>query len=78
MMRPIVKAVGLISILAHDYMIVKMKMLFRYPVTVISFFQVVWHYLYHIGNVVFTGPDPVGTFVLYSNEKTPRERGVFR
>ena len=36
MMRPIVKAVGLICILAHDYLIVKMKMLFRYPVTVID------------------------------------------
>ena len=35
-MRPIVKAVGLICILAHDYLIVKMKMLFRYPVTVID------------------------------------------
>ena len=32
MMRPIVKAVGLICILAHDYLIVKMKMLFGYPV----------------------------------------------
>ncbi len=36
MMRPIVKAVGLICILAHDYLIVKMKMLFRYPVAVID------------------------------------------
>ena len=35
-MRPIVKAVGLICILAHDYLIVKMKMLFRYPVTVVN------------------------------------------
>ena len=35
-MRPIVKAVGLICILAHDYLIVKMKMLFRYPVTVVD------------------------------------------
>ena len=35
-MRPIVKAVGLISILAHDYLIVKMKMLFGYPVTVVN------------------------------------------
>ena len=35
-MRPIVKAVGLICILAHDYLIVKMKMLFRYPVAVID------------------------------------------
>ncbi len=34
-MRPIVKAVGLICILAHDYLIVKMKMLFWYPVTII-------------------------------------------
>ena len=30
------KAVGLICILAHDYLIVKMKMLFRYPVAVID------------------------------------------
>ena len=36
MMRPIVKAVGLICILAHDYLIVKMKMLFRYPVAVVD------------------------------------------
>ena len=35
-MRPIVKAVGLICILAHDYLIVKMKMLFGYSVTVID------------------------------------------
>ena len=35
-MRPIVKAVGLICILAHDYLIVKMKMLFGYPVAVIN------------------------------------------
>ena len=35
-MRPIVKAVGLISILAHDYLIVKMKMLFGYSVTVVN------------------------------------------
>lgn len=37
MMRPIVQAVGLISILAHDYSIVKIKMLFRYPVTVVDY-----------------------------------------
>ena len=36
MMRPIVKAVGLICILAHDHLIVKMKMLFRYPVAVVD------------------------------------------
>ena len=36
MMRPIVKAVGLICILAHDYLIVKMEMLFWYPVAVID------------------------------------------
>ena len=36
MMRPIVKAVGLICILAHDYLIVKMKMLFRYSVGVVD------------------------------------------
>ncbi len=35
-MRPIVKAVGLICILAHDYLIVKIKMLFWYPVTIIN------------------------------------------
>jgi len=36
-MRPIVKAVGLICILAHDYLIVKMKMLFGYPVAIIDY-----------------------------------------
>ena len=35
-MRPIVKAVGLICILAHDYLIVKIKVLFRYPVAVVD------------------------------------------
>lgn len=35
-MRPIEKAVGLICILAHDYLIVKTKMLFRYPVAIID------------------------------------------
>ena len=35
-MRPIVKAVGLICILAHDYLIVKMKLLFVYPVAVVD------------------------------------------
>ena len=35
-MRPIEKAVGLICILAHDYLIVKMKMLFWYPVAIID------------------------------------------
>ena len=35
-MRPIVKAVGLICILAHDHSIVKMKMLFGYPVAIID------------------------------------------
>ena len=35
-MRPIVKEVGLICILAHDYLIVKMKMLFGYSVTVVN------------------------------------------
>ena len=35
-MRPIVKAVGLICILAHDYLIVKMEMLFRYSITVVD------------------------------------------
>jgi len=33
MMRPIVKAVGLICILKHDYLIVKIKVLFRNPVS---------------------------------------------
>ena len=36
MMRPIVSAVGLICILAHDYLIVKIKMLFRYSVTIVE------------------------------------------
>ena len=36
MMRPIVKAVGLICILARDYLIVKMKISFGYPVAVID------------------------------------------
>ncbi len=35
-MRPIVKAVGLICILVHDYLIVKIKVLFRNPVVVID------------------------------------------
>ena len=35
-MRPIVKAFGLICILAHDYLIVKIKVLFRDPVAVID------------------------------------------
>jgi len=35
-MRPIVKAVGLISILAHDYLIVKIKVLFRDSVVVVD------------------------------------------
>ena len=37
MMRPIVKAVGLICILAHDYLIVKMKMLLGNPVAVVDY-----------------------------------------
>jgi hypothetical protein len=36
MMRPIVKAVGLICILAHDYLIVKIKVLFRDSVAVVD------------------------------------------
>jgi len=36
MMRPIDSAVGLICILAHDYLIVKIKMLFRYSVTIVD------------------------------------------
>ena len=36
-MRPYAEAVGLICILAHDYSIVKIKMLFRYPVTVVDY-----------------------------------------
>ena len=35
-MRPIVKAVGLICILAHDYLIVKIKVLFRDSVAVVD------------------------------------------
>ena len=35
-MRPIVKAFGLICILAHDYLIVKIKVLFRDPVAVVD------------------------------------------
>ena len=35
-MRPIVKAVGLICILAHDHSIVKIKVLFRDPVAVVD------------------------------------------
>jgi len=35
-MRPIVIAVGLIRILAHDYLIVKIKMLFRYSVAIVD------------------------------------------
>ena len=36
-MRPIEKAVGLICILAHDYLIVKIKVLFWYPVAVVDY-----------------------------------------
>ena len=32
-MRPIVKAVGLICLLKHDHLIVKIKVLFRNPVS---------------------------------------------
>jgi len=35
-MRPIVKAVGLISILVHDNLIIKIKMLFLDPITVVD------------------------------------------
>ena len=35
-MRPIVKAVSFICILAHDYLIVKIKVLFGYPGAVID------------------------------------------
>ena len=36
-MRPIVRAVGLICIVAHGYSIVKMKMLFGYPVAIVDY-----------------------------------------
>ena len=36
MMRPDAEAVGLICILSYDYSIVKIKMLFRYSVSIIN------------------------------------------
>ena len=59
-MRPIVKAVGLICILAHDYLIVKMKMLFRYPVAV------VYHKLSIDLTPVLTATGPLFLDVLHS------------
>ena len=59
-MRPIVKAVGLISILAHDYMIVKIKVLFGYPVSVID------HKLSIDTAPVLTTPRPLFRDVLHS------------
>ena len=35
-MRPVVRAVGLICILSHNYLIVKIKMLFRYSVAIVD------------------------------------------
>ncbi len=59
-MRPIVKAVGLICILAHDYLIVKMKMLFWYPVTIIN------HELSIDATPVLTATGPFFRDVLHS------------
>ena len=60
MMRPIVKAVGLICILAHDYLIVKMKMLFGYPVAII------YHKLSVDAAPVLTATGPLFRDVLHS------------
>ena len=60
MMRPIVKAVGLICILAHDYLIVKMKMLFGYPVAII------YHKLSVDAAPVLTATGPFFRDVLHS------------
>ena len=59
-MRPIVKAVGLICILAHDYLIVKMKMLFRYSITVVD------HKLSVDAAPVLTATGPLFRDVLHS------------
>ncbi len=59
-MRPIVKAVGLICILAHDHSIVKMKMLFRYPVAVVD------HKLSVDAAPVLTATGPLFSYVLHS------------
>ena len=59
-MRPIVKAVGLICILAHDYLIVKMKMLFGYPVAII------YHKLSVDAAPVLTATGPLFRDVLHS------------
>lgn len=59
-MRPIVKAVGLICILAHDYLIVKLKMLFGYPVAIID------HELSVDTAPVLTASGPLFRYVLHS------------
>ena len=59
-MRPIVKAVGLICILAHDYLIVKMKMLFGYSVAIID------HKLSIDSAPVLTATGPLFRDVLHS------------
>ena len=59
-MRPSVKAVGLICILAYDYLIVKIKMLFRYPVAVIN------HKLSMDSTPVLTATSPLFCDVLHS------------
>ena len=59
-MRPIVKAVGLICILAHDHSIVKMKMLFGYPVAVVD------HKLSVDAAPVLTATGPLFRDVLHS------------
>ena len=59
-MRPIVKAVGLICILAHDHLIVKIKMLFRYPVAVI------YHKLSIDLAPILTATGPLFRYVLHS------------
>ena len=60
MIRPIVKAVGLICILAHDYLIVKLKMLFGYPVAIID------HELSVDTAPVLTASNPLFRYVLHS------------
>ena len=59
-MRPIVKAVGLICILAHDYLIVKMKLLFGYPVAVVN------HELSVNSTPVLTASSPLFHDVIHS------------
>ena len=54
------KAVGLICILAHDYLIVKMKMLFRYSITVVD------HKLSVDAAPILTAASPLFRDVLHS------------